>query len=54
VLHRLEKEGYLENSPRVVNGKVRKYYQATDKGKLALEQSKRKIKELVTEVVEEK
>lgn len=54
ILHRLEKEGYLERSSKVVNGRVRKYYQATAEGKLVLEQSKRKIRELVTEVIEEK
>jgi len=52
-LHRLEKEGYLESSSKVVSGKVRKYYQATAQGKLVLEQSKDKIRELVTEVIEE-
>ena len=54
VLHRLEKEGYLENSPKVVNSRMRKYYQATAEGKLMLEQSRKKIRELVTEVIEEK
>ena len=54
VLHRLEKEGYLESNSQLVNGKVRKYYQATDAGKRALEQSKKKIRELVTEVIEGK
>jgi len=54
ILHRLEKEGYMESSSRVVNGKVRKYYQATAEGKLVLEQSKKKIRELVTEVIKEK
>ena len=53
-LHRLAKEGYLESSSRVVNGRVRKYYQATVKGKLVLEESKGKIRELVAEVIEEK
>ncbi len=53
-LHRLEKEGYLESSSKVVNGKVRKYYRATAQGKRVLEQAKRKIRELVTEVIEEK
>ena len=52
VLHRLEKEGYLESNSQLVNGKVRKYYQATDTGKRALEQSKKKIRELVNEVIE--
>ena len=54
VLHRLEKEGYMESSSKVVNGRVRKYYQATAEGRLVLEQSKRKIRELVAEVLEEK
>ena len=54
VLHRLEKEGFMESSSKVVNGRVRKYYQATAEGKLVLEQSKRKIRELITEVIEEK
>ncbi len=53
-LHHLEKDGYLVGSPRVVEGKVRKYYQATSKGKRMLEQSKKKIGELVTEVIEER
>ncbi len=53
-LHRLEKEGYLESSSKVVCGRVRKYYQATVRGKLVLEQSKEKIRGLVTEVIEEK
>ena len=53
-LHRLEKEGYLESSSKVVNGRVRKYYQATAGGKLVLEQARRKIRELVIEVLEEK
>ena len=52
-LHRLEKEGYLESKSRVVNGRVRRYYQATAQGKLVLEQSREKIRELVTEVIEE-
>ncbi|MCD6299559.1 MAG: helix-turn-helix transcriptional regulator [Dehalococcoidales bacterium] len=54
VLHRLEKEGYMESSSKVVNGRVRKYYRATIEGKLVLEQSKKKIRELVTEVIDEK
>ena len=53
-LHRLEKEGYLESTSKVINGRVRKYYWATARGKLVLEQSKQKIRELVTEVVQEK
>ena len=53
-LHRLEKEGYLHSRSKVVNGRVRKYYQATVEGMMVLEQSKEKIRELVIEVIEEK
>jgi len=52
-LHRLEKEGYLESSPRVVGGKARKYYRATTKGRRVLETSSKRIRELVHEVLEE-
>ncbi len=53
-LHRLEKEGYLKSSPRVINGKVRNYYTITDKGRGALNEARDKIRELVTEVIEER
>ena len=52
ILHRLEQAGYLKSSPQLVDGKVRKYYQATEAGRRALEQSKKKIRELVNEVIE--
>jgi DNA-binding PadR family transcriptional regulator len=52
-LHGLEKAGYLKSSIKVVGGRVRKYYQATAEGKLLLENSRKKIKELVNEVLEE-
>ena len=53
-LHRLEKEGYLKSSSKVINGRMRRYYQVTAEGKLVLEESKKKIRELVTEVIEER
>jgi len=53
-LHRLEKDGYLESYRKVVAGKMRKYYRATEEGKRVLEQSKVKIRELVEEVLEER
>jgi len=53
-LHRLEKEGYLKNSSKVVDGRVRKYYRVTAEGKQVLEQSRKRIRELVAEVIEEK
>ena len=51
-LHRLEKEGYLERKSKIVDGKVRKYYNITESGRKALEQSRKQIKELVDEVLE--
>jgi len=53
-LHRLEKEGYLESSSKVVNGRVRRYYRATAEGKMVLEECRKRIRELVTEVMEER
>ena len=53
-LHRLEKDGYLQRQSRVVTGKVRNYYTITEKGKDALNEARSKIRELVTEVLEEK
>jgi PadR family transcriptional regulator PadR len=53
-LHRLEKNGYLERWSKVVGGKVRNYYAITEKGMDALREARDKIRELVTEVLEEK
>ena len=53
-LHRMEKAGYLKSSSKVVKGKQRKYYRATSKGKSVLKKSGEKIRELVSEVLEEK
>jgi len=53
-LHRMERDGYLASKREVVEGRVRKYYRATDAGMHMLEQSKKQIMELVKEVVDEK
>lgn len=50
ILHKLEKEGYLVSEKRVYNGKVRKYYQATDSGKDALRKATIKVIELIREI----
>lgn len=52
-LHRLEKQGYLERSARVVAGKVRKYYVITEQGLEVLKDASKQIRELVDEVLEE-
>lgn len=52
VLHKLEGKGYLAQEERVVQGKVRKYYTATEEGRATLADVKEKIAELVDEVLE--
>jgi len=51
VLHQLEQAGYLRRIDRVVNGKVRKYYAITRRGTAALTDARRKIGELVEELL---
>lgn len=51
ILHSLERAGLLEAHKTVVVGKMRKYYQATEKGKEALGEIRDKVRELVDEVV---
>jgi DNA-binding PadR family transcriptional regulator len=53
-LHRLEREGYLCVERRVVGGKVRKYYSTTKQGQAVLTESRKKIAELVEEVLLDK
>jgi len=50
-LHSLEREGYLISRKQVVHGRVRKYYEITDKGLEMLKRAKEKIRELVDEVL---
>lgn len=52
ILHGLEKAGLLRPRHEVVNGKRRKYYAATAKGRRALVEVRKKIEELVDEVLE--
>lgn len=53
VLHHLEGIGYLQRKEQVVNGKVRKYYVATPRGKRALAEARIQLAELVSEVINE-
>jgi DNA-binding PadR family transcriptional regulator len=52
VLHRMEREGFLQSEKQVVNGKVRKYYRATEAGRQALAEAYAKVRELVNEIGE--
>jgi DNA-binding PadR family transcriptional regulator len=53
-LHRLEREGCLTVKKKVVEGKVRKYYSTTKQGRAVLSESRKKIAELVEEVLLDK
>lgn len=52
ILHQMATAGYLVREDRVVNGKIRKYYRATEQGQQVLTEARLKIAELVSEVVE--
>jgi PadR family transcriptional regulator PadR len=54
ILHGLEGEGLLAVEERVVDGKRRKYYSATEAGREVLLEAKTKIRELTEEVLEAK
>lgn len=47
----LEKQGLLKSHTKVVKGRVRKYYKITKDGLNLLEESRKKINELVDEVL---
>jgi len=53
ILHKLESEGCLRSKQEVVNGKQRKNYVATAKGRRALMELRSKIRELVREVLKD-
>ena len=50
VLHRMEADGLLASDSEVVNGKTRKYYVVTRKGRQALDRIRPKLAELIREV----
>jgi DNA-binding PadR family transcriptional regulator len=52
ILHDLEQTGYLVLQPEVVDGKRRKNYRITEKGRKLLAEARAKLRELVDEVVE--
>lgn len=51
LLHRLERGGYLRRQDRQVNGRWRKYYSLTEQGLPILEEARRRLPELVGEVL---
>jgi PadR family transcriptional regulator, regulatory protein PadR len=54
MLHQLHKSGLIRYTHEVVNGKRRKYIRATPAGKKLLIEARKKLRELVSEVVEGK
>ena len=53
LLHRLEADGLLKSTAEVVDGKTRKYYTATQKGRKALQTLHPKLAELTGETLQE-
>ena len=52
-LRKLENDGYLSSSSRVVGGHRRVYYTATPLGKRALQNAREQAVELVNEIMED-
>lgn len=50
-LHRLEADGLLTSEQRVVDGRVRRVYRATEAGKQALAEDRKALQELAREVL---
>jgi len=53
ILHGLEQNGFLARDNTIVDGKQRKNYRITAKGRKLLAEARAKLKELVEEVLEE-
>ena len=52
IVHGLEKKGFLRSKQQQVNGKIRRVYSATAKGRKALAASKKRVRELFGELFE--
>jgi len=52
MLHAMEETGYLRARTRIVEGKARRNYVITAKGRLALSAAKEKVRELFGELFE--
>lgn len=50
IFHRMEKDGYIASEKRTVNGKVRRYYDISEKGRAALAEAREKAGELYREI----
>ena len=54
MLHQMQKAGLIRSTDQVVNGKRRKNFRATSAGKRLLTQARTKLRELASEVIEDK
>lgn len=54
ILHQLESDGYLISTTTVVAGKRRKTYRITKTGRKLLQEAREKLRELVSEVLEDR
>jgi DNA-binding PadR family transcriptional regulator len=54
ILHHLHESGYLKRQETVVDGKRRKNFRITPRGKRLLDEAKVKLRELVGEVLEDR
>jgi PadR family transcriptional regulator, regulatory protein PadR len=52
ILHSMEADGLLTKENKNVEGKIRKYYTTTEKGKLVLSEARAKAYELFKEIKE--
>jgi len=52
LLHGLERRGYLRSKKRLVEGKIRRVYAITKKGRTELVQAGQRVRELYEELVE--
>ena len=52
ILHEMEKDGYLMSQKKLVEGKIRRYYSLTKKGKNMLRQSREMALGLVKELTD--
>lgn len=52
ILHRMEQKGYLQSRKQLVQGKVRRVYAITARGRRELRQATDKVRELYEEMVE--
>ena len=50
LLHSMESKGLLEKEEKIVEGKIRKYYETTELGKEVLEEARKKAYELFKEI----